>query len=341
MRLALEHNGNSAELKGLVKPLTTRLLAEILLAHDNGSPSFDPRLIENGGEAAVRLIGSVALRFEHRFLSGRTSKEAQEKYVARLRTIAPLLPTEAIKPLMPLVVDNQVVGHTMDFAENFVPFKALFSSWSVHQALKSLAALHQFIEQCHTQGLTLGELNPQNFGYSSRGFTVIDTLGFGYGHFACSSVYRSTVDPVLLPQDLTLLDPDPSAWTLSKPQSTLSDWFGFTCIVCEALLGIGPWSGVHINANEKVELRRLRVRAIRSLSLLHPDISLDKEPLLRSPECLPEDLYEFLYMAFNHRVRSKFPLELLSPSAWRTCARCHSACGARVCPCEATKGIRT
>lgn len=334
MRLTLEQQGTSAELKGLVKPLTTRLLAEILLAHDTGSPSFDPRLIENGGEAAVRLIGAVALRFEHRFLSGKPPQNVQDEYIKRIKAIGPMLPSEAIRPLLPLVVDDQVVGHTMEFAEDFVPFKALFSCWSVQDALNGLTALHQFIEQCHARGLIVGEINPQNFGYSTRGFTVIDTLGFGLGALACTSVFRPTVDPLLLPQDLTLLDPDPAAWRLSKPQSTLSDWFGFTCVVCEALLGIGPWSGVHMLAHQKVGLRRLRVRALGALSILHPDVTLDREALLRSPECLPEDLYEFLYLAFNKKERRIFPAELLDPAHWRSCPKCRSSCGALICPCE-------
>jgi serine/threonine protein kinase len=343
--MILDQRGDQAILLGIPIPLTVTSLVEMLERDDGvnrepGSPSFDPQLVESGGEAWVRLHNSTVLRFERKLLSGERAPERQARFLAKMQLIQKVLPAGAVPPLLPLFLkdDAGVIGHTLEYVEKFQSFEAAAPTWNATDATNALRWLHKFIAECHERGIVLGEVNPSNFGFGTNGFAAIDTMSFGLSDFPCVTAYRSTVDPIVLRQDEEISDSSPEAMVRDLPYSVESDWYGFACIVLEVLLGVGPWGGRHRLAGQTPTLRRERIRALRGLSIFDPKVTVVEDDLRRRPEALSEPLYNHLYGIFNRGERGVFPSSLLK-MRWTRCSSCSSEYSSCACPCAGARNV--
>jgi hypothetical protein len=294
----------------------------------SGSPSFSSTLVESGGEAHVRLIADTVLRFEKRLITPDASEDVRGGFLGKLRAIKPLLPKDmgAVIPEKIIYVGDFVVGHTQKYVANFKPLRVssmgdAFGTVSPEIAMRVLLTLHAYIGACHAAGLIIGEVNPQNFGFSNSGFVAIDTLAYSVPGFECRTMFKQTVDP------LVLEDPALSkAWRRIRPYSPDSDWFSFACIVCELLTGHGPWAGIHKDEFECPELGQQLVRASRGLSIFDPSIEASWGEGKRNPKLLGTQLYNHLYEVFNRQKRGPFPASLLCGLRFKSCQKCRQAC---------------
>jgi hypothetical protein len=321
--------------------VTPKLLVELLQKGDidqgdPGSPSFDRELVTGRGEAWLRLYGgNTVLRFEKSLLASHVSKQTQETFLKKLSQLPGKLPRQAIKPELPVYLDGSpdVVGHTLRYVRSLRTFEALAPHWSGQQATDALLALHSFIEECHSREVILGEVNPTNFGMVGGNFVAFDTLAYGLPGLPCVTVSRDTVDPKILIPDETISDFSVRAIRKHKPYSEESDWYAFASLVLMLLVGCAPYSGAHVDRVKQVALRRDRVLALRGISVLDVNVSIDEDNLIRLPEMLSAPLYNHLYAVFNEGQRGVFPRALLSGLTWTTCSTCKREYSGVRCPC--------
>lgn len=340
MRLLLDEQGQRAVLSGVETQLTRNKLAEILHKQDQdptdpGSKSFGD-LVKDGGEAFVRRWSESVLRFEKALLDPGASLSKHQRYLRKLFLAQQLLPEGGVKPDLPLFIEGDpvVVGHTMPYIRNLRSFQDAAPSWSAEEATQALLELHSYIERLHERGILLGEVNWQNFGFDrDNNFVAFDTVNYDFPGFPCGTAFRETIDPKLLKQDETIAEKDAAALLRERPYSVYSDWFGFRCITLLVFTGCNPWSGKHKFENSRMELRRPRVRALRGLSLLHPNVRLTSPAIRRRPEVLSDSLYEDLYRSFNGEIRSIFSKKLLSEMHWTICSVCGNEFASSQCPC--------
>lgn len=327
-------------------PLTRSGLQEMLfprgdgaLGSNPGSPSFDPRLVESGGEAAVRLFRETVLRFEFKLLEPGVTEEERRLFLKKHSLAQQLRSVKgAVVPKQIILLEGSpplVIGHTADFVEGFDPFMLnepgdAALRWSAQKATHALIQLHDYISACHQLRITLGEVNPQNFGLDQAGeLRAIDLLAYGYVGHECRTTFAKTVDPKLLDSG-----DKAKGWERIRKYSTDSDWFGFTVVAFETLLGVGPWGGAHRDQMKSPLLGQQRVRALRGLSILNEEINVNPESLRRRPISLGGELLEYFQSVFHRGVRGKFPRNLLTSLTWNTCSKCGEdyAALSHVCP---------
>ncbi len=337
MHIYLDMEAGRASLRGfegtLARPVLRKLLGIEGGVTGVGSPSFDQSFMPSGGEAVLRKIRNVVLRFERSLLDSTVESGIEEKYLQRISAASLRLPQRAALPRLPLYLHgtSNLVGCTMDLLSEWQSFAEHSHSWDAAKTTRALIELHAFISQCHEAKVVIGELSPHNFGFSGDSLWAIDVVAYQYPGLPCTTVYPGTVDPELLLQDEAVRDSDPHAYQLQKPYTPESDWYGFCCLVLQSLTGLSPWAGAHRLSDDAPELSLRRVRALRGLSVLDPSIRVGAS--LRPPESLREELYEYLYGVFTHGNRGSFPLALLRSIRWVRCPACGSEVSADFCPC--------
>lgn len=340
MQIRIERRGAGVFLRRSGRlPLTRADLAQLLQDEEMGaqpSPSFDARLVKNGGEAWVRLNGDTVLRFERKLIASKSSWFTRRRFLKKVKVMKTLLPSKAIAPKLPIYLEDSgyVVGHTMEYVENLRSFKDDAKTWTAEQATAALLELHAFMTECHQRKVLMGEVNTSNVGFGPSGFVAIDTLAYDVPGYPCETICEKTVDPKLLVQTLSLRDNDRRAWLRRSNYSKDSDWFGFACVVLEVLIGRMPWDGAHFEALKKPELDRLRVRALSGVSIFDRNINVKGSSLRRPLEALSEPLYNHLYEVFKGDRRGVFPAELLREASWIRCSACQNEVSAQICPCR-------
>ncbi len=302
--------------------------------------------IGSGGEADVHDIGGGrALKLfkepGHPDLAGQPhAQEAARRRLAdlaeRLADFPRGLPDRVVAPQAPATQGRHgpVVGYVMPLVAGADPLWQLGDLSVRHQpgagnrAVAVLRDLHATVAAVHRAGVVIGDFNDLNVLVAGARAHLIDADSFQYGRWRCTMFTDRFVDPRLCPA---------GALVPHQPHDPDSDWYAFAAMLVRALLGVGPWGGVHRPPSGAAVPAGSRVQ--RRLSLFAADIVQPRAAI--STRALPDELAGHLQQVFERDLRGPFPPALLDRLRWTTCTACGAEHARAVCPtCSGTAARR-
>lgn len=291
---------------------------------------LDPqRAIGKGGEADVFDIGGgrVLKRYksaQHPDLAGLPDEQLAAtarlaERATKLRSFPTGLPPEVVLP-EELCCDAERGGQVVGFSMRRFDGEPLASLVDLRQRTvpgalvpRRLVQLGQVVSQLHARGVVIGDFNDLNVLVTASTLAVIDADSFQWGAFRCTTYTERFVDPLLCSS---------AALAPIKPHSIESDWYAFSILVMQSLLGVGPYGGVHPLPAAARTLARITVfdKTVR-----YPRPAL---PLAS----LPGELVAVLQQIFVEDRRGPFPLRLLEALHETQCAACSRPSYSGRCP---------
>ncbi len=195
------------------------------------------------------------------------------------------------------------------------------------QAAQLFSAFHGVLHALHARGVQIGDCNDANLLVQAAPgllpkLSIIDADSFQFGGFPCPVFTERFLDPRLC--DRASGQPVPRL-----PHDDQSDWFAYAALLCQTLLLVGPWGGIHRPRDPSQALNAHR-RMLERLSIFSPGIQLPKAAAPR--ESLPDDLLHALAQVFEHDVRAPLPLPLVQGLAFVACASCGLEHARAACP---------
>lgn len=210
----------------------------------------------------------------------------------------------------PLAVVRDPRGHLLGYAMRFVSGTTAFekyvsSIWrkkngvSKEDVAALLIDLHDTVVDLHREGVVIGDFKPENCLVKDGKVFVVDAESMAYAGFMCHSFSDGYVDPLACDQKLDYC-------VLNEPYSDTSDWYSFSVIVFECIVGCKHFEGFHRpDFGAPVDEAS---RPLREVSLFDHDMH---PPALADLKALTGDLHQYLYQVFEQRKRGIFPRPLL------------------------------
>jgi serine/threonine protein kinase len=253
--------------------------------------------LTQGGEGSIYVDQSTVYKIYNSIDQTISSQKIQELSVLNSDLF--------ILPQMHVFNDkSQAIGYQMSFIPQAIPLCKLFSaSYKQRHKIDSsillslIEQLKQGIEQAHQHHILLVDLNDQNFLVSAdhRQLYFVDVDSYQTPNFPATALMDSIKDWH------TLGD------TNSKAFSEYTDWFSFSIICFQLLIGIHPYKGKHPHIRGLIE----RMKA--SISVFDTQVKVPK--ICPSLHTIPEPFKTWLKSVLQDKVRSIPPCRLdLSPS---------------------------
>jgi hypothetical protein len=238
------------------------------------------------------------------------------------------LPGEIALP-QSLILDNHqnVIGFVMPFYKKAKAVKELSNrKFRATQKISNRQIvdinLHEasLLDQVHTQGLVVGDLNDQNVFFLDNTSYFIDVDSWQFDTWPCPVATESFLDPGLYGLDL-------SRRPVFVPNH---DWYSYDVMLFRDLLLVHPYGGTHPKVDE------LTKRAIQKITIFDKDVIYPAIGL--PPDLLTDDLLQTFNRIFKNGWRGPFPQDTLKgyrssliscpacqteyPSSRRTCPVC-------------------
>jgi len=185
--------------------------------------------VASGGEGTVYARDGVAYKI---FSDPTTAPDAR-----RIRELAAVQDPHVIRPETPVFdQDGRIVGHTMRFLADHIPYCRLFTRSFRDAAnvgpeivLRLARNLRKTLAAIHVAGITVVDLNPMNLLVSPdlREVFLIDVASWATPSFPATAVLDSVND-----RHATHHGPE-------------SDWFAFAVVTFQAFVGVHPYRGTH------------------------------------------------------------------------------------------------
>jgi len=297
-------------------------------------------VVGKGGEADVFDLGNgQALKLfkspDHPDYAGSNSDQDlarnrllihQEKlrnFPARLpeRVVAPIdlatdqTGTQIVGYSMRLLTDSDVLARLADPVFRRAGISGNRVGAIFRDLLNSVAALHR-------AKVIIGDFNDLNVLVRDEQAWLIDSDSFQFGKFPCRVFTFRFLDP-LLQSNVNGLP------ALKGLFSTASDWYAFTVMLMECLLGVHPFGGVFRPADPAkripADLRPLHRITVFNSEVRYPNAAL---PWMT----LPDELLQQFHLIFEKDDRNPFPEHLLTGMRWRNCSVCGMEHARSVCP---------
>ena len=210
--------------------------------------------VASGGEGTVYARDGVAYKIF--FDPSAAPNETRIRELARISDPHVVRPESLIHD-----EDGIIVGHTLRFLADHIPFCRLFTrsfrdAYGVRpDAIARLAAgLRQTLMAIHDAGVTVVDLNPMNLLVSPdlRHVFLIDTCSWQTPSCPATAVLDAVRD------------------RHTTPFCDVSDWFSFAVITFQAFIGVHPYRGTHPT------VKGLDARMRSHLSVLDPTVTRPK-----------------------------------------------------------------
>jgi hypothetical protein len=316
--------------------------------------------IGKGGEADVYDLGDGrALKLfkqpAHPDLAGLPAEQAAararlDEQQQKLPAFPAGLPAEVIAPVA-LATDRKtgagaVVGYAMPLVAGAEPLARLAdrsfrATLGTAGALALLRRLQATVASLHGRGVVVGDFNDQNVLLPPTALraapggppipggspAIIDADSFQFGRWPCRVFTERFLDPLIADCGRPV-----------APFSDATDWYAFAALLCQSLLGVGPFGGIH---RPRDPARRLApsARPAARVTIFHPEVLYPKPAVPLA--ALPDDLLHALHLAFVEDLRGPLP-ERLFEAPFETCGSCGLEHGRRSCPvCAPSAGART
>ena len=255
----------------------------------------DQDYLSAGGQARVYRQGGIAYKV--------FDAEPPPRFEAKLEALRVLGRRKNIVAPQKLLRTGAGVlaGYTMAFVPAALPLPKLFPP--------GFQAKHGMTMSTVT-GLVTQLLETTAFIHD-QGFLVVDGNEFNYlvsDDF--QRLYCIDVDSYQTPGfPATVIMPSIRDW-LSADFHAGSDWFSFAVIATQLYLGIHPFRGTW---KTHPEVRDLRERVVRKVSVFDPDVALPAAA--RDPSSIPAAFRDWLTRVFQEGERSRPPLPGAAPAA--------------------------
>lgn len=292
-----------------------------------------------GGEADIFFIGNglVVKVFkppDHPDYNGQPSEQegARQRineHQRKLPAFPTNLPKKVIVPVG-LVTDrggSKILGYTMKFLDGA---EVLFlygtrdfrqKGVSANQVVKIFLDLHKTVNGIHKDKVVIGDFNDLNILVLGEEAYFIDADSFQFGQFLCRVFTTQFVDPLLC-------NPKETRPILSKPYTSLSDWYAFSVMLMRSLLFAGPYDGVF--RPKKGPQIVHDARPLRRITVFHPDVRYPKPAIPYG--FLSDELLQHFHLVFEKDERGEFPGKLLESVRWAVCKNCGTEHARSVCP---------
>lgn len=305
-------------------------------------------LIGKGGEADVYRFGNddVLKRFKEAddpdYLGNPSAqlgaRQRLEEQQQKLPAFPKNLSDRVVAPLQLAhgTANGPLVGYTMPFLRNM----ELLLSYGNRQyreqggidgnrVISIFRDLREVVQSVHRSGVVIGDFNDLNVLVDQADQAwLIDADSMQFGPYFCRAFTTRFVDP---------LHCEPTKLILARPHNEYSDWYAYLVMLCQSLLYVGPYGGVH---RPKVGKRLQHDdRVLKRLTFFDPDVLYPKPAL--PLDVLPDSLLDYLHKVFERDLREVFPSEQLDSVRWTRCVTCGVLHARNVCPsCRAPGAVK-
>ncbi|MBU8896705.1 hypothetical protein KRR26_13890 [Corallococcus sp. M34] len=258
------------------------------------------------------------------------AKARLDEHQRKLRVFPSGLPGRVVTP-QALATDargQEVLGYAMRKLEGVEPLRRWGepafrrAGGCVGDGVTVLRGLHQTLGAVHASRVIVGDFNDLNVLVAGTDAYLIDADSFQFGAYRCAVFTERFLDPLRLPAGATALTP-------VQPASVDSDWFAFTVMVMQSLLGVGPYGGIH---RPKAGGARLgsAPRMLQRVTVFHPEVQYPKPAFALAS--LPDDVLHHLHRVFVEDQRGAFPRPLLEGLRFQRCPGCGVEHARTSCP---------
>jgi hypothetical protein len=303
-------------------------------------------LVGKGGEADVYRLDSATVLKRYKEprdpdYRGNTAAQrgATERLIEQQRKLPAFpgnLPDRVIAPLdlaYDKATSGKIVGYTMRYLSDMEVLLSYGNrqyreqgGTDANRAIGIFRDLHGLVQAIHRAGVVIGDFNDLNVLVDGRDQTyLVDADSMQFGPFHCRTFTNRFVDP---------LNCGPTDLLLARPHNYGSDWYAYMIMLCQSLLYVGPYGGVHKPAAGKRMQHDARV--LKRLTFFDPDVLYPKPALPLG--VLPDEFLEYLHQVFEHDKREAFPLRLLDDVRWTQCTVCGVLHARNICPMCAASG---
>jgi hypothetical protein len=309
----------------------------------------DSDQIGTGGEATVYKLGDQAVKIFRKPTDDlyvgnpAAQREVGQKlriFHLKIRDFPAGLPAEVVRPQKAaynsrLFTGRGVIGYVMDFVPDAVALEKLRHpkyrrerGIDGNQVIDLFRDIHRIVSGVHAAGAVIGDFSDTNVLVDKSNHAhFIDMDGLIFGKYYSPAYNPQFIDPLVY---------DHVTGKLIKRHDTNSDWYAYLVMLCQSLLCVRPFEGVH-RPESGQPVRDFTKRIAQRLSILHPNVGISKGAL--SFELLSDELIEYMRDVFEKDVRGPFPLYLLDTIRWTTCAQCGILHARSQCPACGAPGL--
>lgn len=299
----------------------------------------DAREIGNGGEAVVYNVSDIfpsdpplAIKVWREasdpfFASaGSSSVENRNKlgaakrcktYPEKLKDFPKGLPSRVVTPLdfVSSASSGRILGYLMPLIQNSEPLLMLAKQDYKKQqgitretVIEIFRDLHQTVSMLHSKEIVVGDFNNRNILVKGNEAYIIDVDSMQFGKYLTPGFTTRYIDPLLC-------DPTETKPVQVRPHNKDSDWYAYSCMLFEALLGVHPFAGVFRPKNPKDDVP-LDSRSLKRISVFHKEVIYPKRAEALSS--LPTIALEYFEKIFRDDLRGPFPIQLINALSLHT-----------------------
>ena len=240
------------------------------------------------------------------------------------------LPEKLVRPL-DLVTDasGMIVGYALRFVDNATLFGKYadpgFANGGIfnQKVFTMFQDLHPSVSGAHKVEFVFGDFNYLNLLERESQAYVIDVDAGQFGKYFCQMFTPRFADPLLCEWDPV------AKYTLKRPHNKNSDWYAFSLMLFECLLGSGLYDGV-FKPKDVAKKVVTDARPLHRISVFNSEVKYPKPAIPYGR--LSDDLLHYFHLLIEKDQRGEFPLQLLMSQRWTTCTVCGIGHSRNTCP---------
>jgi hypothetical protein len=194
-------------------------------------------------------------------------------------------------------------------------------NWTILPVFRDL---HNTVTELHRHKpqVLIGDFSDTNVLVKGSSAYLCDADSFGFGKYPARMGKPEFSDPLLS----------------KKGPSPDTDWYAYTVLLVQSLLGVMPYGGRYFLPGKKMPMP-LEKRIRQRISVFHEGVKPTEfaTKWTISPTMLPDNLIEHFKAVFGHKdKRGIFPAQLLD-MRWSRCVKCQAVHARTKCPACGTE----